>query len=212
MEGKMPPPSDLKRWGCAWPLEPCKRQVSMSIFIWLVLPTIYLCSMRYSTEKRKQDLANVKKRSTVMCLEWKHAKQHPNNRGSPTKSKANPVTEIRGSPEYGLDFICHHSKLDITEISLNRALDKQTVVHSHDRLLLYNKEEVGNNVDRSQIHDSISTTVLPKVNCKDRKQISGCHRSGEELGVDSRGDGSILGDDESFFSWLWWWLCVYLFI
>lgn len=104
------------------------------------------------------------------------------------------------APEYGLAFTCHHSKLDVPEISLNRALDKQTVVHSHDRILLYNKEEVGNNADGSQIHDSISTTVLQKLNCKDRKQISGCHRSGEGLGVDSRGDGSIVGDDESLFS------------
>ena len=55
-------------------------------------------------------------------------------------------------------------------------------------------------MDEPQIHDSISTTVLQKLNCKDRKQIRGCHRPGEGLGVDSKGDGSILGDDESLFS------------
>ena len=74
------------------------------------------------------------------------------------------------------------------KISLNRGLDKQIVVHSHNRLLLCNKKEV-NNMDGSQIHYSISMTFLQRLNCKDTLQISGGHGPEEGLRTDSKEDG-----------------------
>lgn len=66
-------------------------------------------------------------------------------------------------------------------------MDKPAAVHSHNGMLLCKQKDTGNNMDGSQRHDSIYRTLWQRLECKDRKQISGCQGLGEGLEVDAKG-------------------------
>lgn len=71
-------------------------------------------------------------------------------------------------------------------------MDKPAAVPSHNGMILCNKKDTGNNnMDGSQMQDSIYRTLWQRLKYKDRKWISGCQ--GLEEGL--QGDGRIFWDD-----------------
>jgi len=57
-------------------------------------------------------------------------------------------------------------------------MDKPAAVPSHSGMILCNKKDTGNNMDGSQMQDSIYRTLWQRLKYKDRKWISGCQGLG----------------------------------
>lgn len=63
-------------------------------------------------------------------------------------------------------FICNSPKLETTQMSVSRRMDKQTVIHPYNKILCSNKEEgttdKSNNMDESHKHNLSESSQTQK--------------------------------------------------
>lgn len=118
-------------------------------------------------------------------------------------------------------FFYNRPKPEIMEVSLACWVDKHTVVHPDNGIVLSNKKNKLLICATPQVkwkhpdskddilYDSTDTTFWKKQNSKDRKYIRGCQDL-EVVGIDYKGIwGNFVEWWKQWISWLWWQLHIW---